>query len=192
MSYIDDAIDYEEFETSAKQQELEREILAEKALAYATAAHEGQLRDGGEPYIEHPRRVAALVKELFDSDPSVSIIAYLHDCIEDCDITYEDIKSRFGKLYADSVLLLTRQPSDSYEEYLSRIFSSDYYAAQRIKLCDRIDNVRSLSTCPDEKKVHKYIEETKALFLPITAQAEFKRFAEPLTAALEEAERRFL
>src|SRR6266403_537557 len=72
--------------------EKERILLA---LEFATAAHSGQKRRSGDPYITHPVAVAEYLMEL-RVDPDTVIAALLHDTIEDTDVTPAEIASNFG------------------------------------------------------------------------------------------------
>jgi GTP pyrophosphokinase len=66
-----------------------------RAFRFAYELHKGQYRASGEPYIAHPVAVAGLLRDLGGS--SVMIAAgFLHDIVEDTDITVEEIESRFG------------------------------------------------------------------------------------------------
>src|SRR5690242_20165150 len=72
--------------------------LVRRAYEVARAAHEGQLRDEGTPYIIHPIRVATLlVEELHNYSTHLICAALLHDVIEDSDITRKQIARMFGK-----------------------------------------------------------------------------------------------
>ena len=67
-----------------------------KAYIVAASAHDGQYRRSGEAYVFHPINVAMILAELgFDRDSIIS--ALLHDCIEDTEITYEEIQKDFGQ-----------------------------------------------------------------------------------------------
>lgn len=75
----------------------------ESALMYACTLHFGQIRKGnGAPYITHPMAVASLVAE-YGGDEDQVIAALLHDVLEDCDVTLEQIAMRFGQDVADMV-----------------------------------------------------------------------------------------
>ena len=71
------------------------------AFTYADAAHKGQLRKSGEPYIIHPLAVAEIVADLGLDVDSV-IAAMLHDCIEDTASTHEEIAKKFGASAQDA------------------------------------------------------------------------------------------
>ena len=82
--------------------DLDKELL-EKSFKFADKAHKGQMRSSGEEYIIHPLNVAAtLVKLRMDQD---SIIAgLLHDVVEDCDVTPEQIEESFSNEIAQIVV----------------------------------------------------------------------------------------
>ena len=77
------------------------------AFTYADAAHKGQLRKSGEPYIIHPLAVAEIVADLGLDVDSV-IAAMLHDCIEDTASTHEEIAKKFGASVAELVEGVTK------------------------------------------------------------------------------------
>jgi len=82
----------------------------EKAIAFATAAHEGQVRKyTGEPYVEHVIAVAELVAPHVPDD-AATIAAILHDTVEDCDVTIDEIQAEFGDRVAEYVWYLTKPP----------------------------------------------------------------------------------
>ena len=139
-----------------------------KALEFATKAHEGQYRTGGEKYITHPIRVAENVKKFKESselDMLISV-AYLHDTIEDTSTTYYDIVKEFGPGIASIVLELTTDEDMKNElgkkRYLQIKLKNMSSWALVIKLCDRLDNVSDMNKC-DQKFIEKYIDETKEI-----------------------------
>lgn len=82
------------------------EVIA-RAIGIACTAHVGQIRKyTGEPYIVHPIAVAALVREVTD-DPEVVAAAYLHDVLEDTEVTFEDLVAEVGPRVAAIVAQLT-------------------------------------------------------------------------------------
>jgi GTP pyrophosphokinase len=78
-----------------------------QAYRYADAAHLGQLRSSGEPYITHPIAVAALCAS-WKLDVQALMAALLHDAMEDCGITKADLIDRFGAPVAELVDGLTK------------------------------------------------------------------------------------
>src|SRR5690242_5896969 len=67
-----------------------------KAYAYAEKHHGGQYRKSGEPYILHPIQVAGIIVGL-QLDPNTVAAAFLHDVVEDTDVTIEDITLEFNE-----------------------------------------------------------------------------------------------
>ena len=107
----------------------------EQAISIASLAHEGQLDKGGEPYILHPLRVMMNIK-----DEKQRIVAVLHDVIEDTNVTDKDlILQGLDYELVNVILTLTRNKSESYDEYIDRI-SKDEFAIQ-VKLADLEDNM---------------------------------------------------
>ena len=74
----------------------------QKAYELAAKAHEGQMRQSGEPYIIHPLNVAIILAQL-ELDLETIEAGLLHDVVEDTDVTIEDIRAEFGDEVADLV-----------------------------------------------------------------------------------------
>ena len=142
-----------------------------RAYEVAHEAHTGQTRDEGTPYIVHPIRVAvSLVDELNLYSPTLICSALLHDVIEDSDITREDVARMFGEEIAEVVWLLTKLEEVRLSEYLARIEAAAHTGAPLVKLCDRLDNLRSVVHTPRLEKKHRYIRTTEDLYLPLAAR----------------------
>ena len=122
---------------------------AELAYKIAEKAHSGQFRRGGEPYFEHPKRVAARVKgfgEVFEA------AALLHDTAEDAGLTVEYLKSQgVNSEIIEVIFILTKKEGEDYFEYLKKV--KENVAAREIKIADMIDN---LSDSPTKNQVKKY------------------------------------
>lgn len=122
--------------------------LIEMAKKVATAAHEGQIRRRGDPYITHPARIAARV------DDRLKPIAWLHDVVEDTNITVADLRSiGFPAYIVEAVDLLTHRKSDSNEVYWKKILTNK--DAVSIKLEDIRDN---LASNPSDYAIQKYVK----------------------------------
>lgn len=140
--------------------------LEQKAKAFASEAHKGQYRkDGITPYIEHPKGVVSLLKENGVNDENILCAAWLHDTIEDCDITKEFLEREFNPEVARIVSLLTRDIGR--DEYLDRILNADY-AAQIIKLADVVYNSSSLFKGIEEKTVTRIVNDSRNLYLGLS------------------------
>ena len=144
--------------------------IVQKALEFATVAHEGQLRKyNGDPYITHPIRVSKTVADAGGSDNMIAA-ALLHDVVEDTDVTLDDICIKFGTEVADIVFWLTDVDLSKGNRKTRKALDRDRIAkasadAQLIKLADLIDNTSSIvENDPHFAKV--YLEE-KAKILAI-------------------------
>ena len=144
--------------------------LVRRARDFAAAAHEGQTRKyTGEPYIVHPIAVSELLAELGHPDEVVAA-ALLHDVVEDCGVSLEQIEAEFGPRVADYVEQVTdvSRPEDgnrARRNELDRLhLAKASPEGKSIKLADMIDNtktiVRDLSFAPI------YLREMRAL-LPV-------------------------
>lgn len=158
-----------------------------RAYEVAQAAHSGQVRDEGSPYIVHPVRVAlSLVDELNLFSPRLICSALLHDVIEDSDVTRTDVARMFDEQIAEIVWLLTKLEDVSLREYLARIEAAAETGAPLVKLCDRLDNMRSVVDTPSLAKKRRYIRTTEELYLPLAARTN-KYLHNELRRSLEEA-----
>lgn len=104
------------------------------SLAIKTAAegHYDQFDKGGRPYILHVLKVMHYLKS---EDDELNCIAVLHDTIEDCDVTFEQLdKLGFSERVIDGVKRLTKQRGQSSDEYLKSILSNQ--DACLVKICD--------------------------------------------------------
>ncbi|WNR44014.1 GTP pyrophosphokinase [Paenibacillus roseipurpureus] len=105
-----------------------------KAILIAAKAHDGQVDKGGHPYILHPIRLASKAQTM-----EQSIVAVLHDVVEDSDITLFDLKSAgFSQSIIEALDCLTRRTDESYEAFIHRIKLNSLAAA--VKLLDLEDN----------------------------------------------------
>lgn len=116
-------------------------MLEQKAKEFAAKAHAGQKYNSHE-YTYHLQAVANIAKELNLSEDIVAA-CWLHDTIEDCDVTYEDIEKEFGKKIADIVYAVTDGDGENRKErkantYPKILANED---AIYVKLCDRIANL---------------------------------------------------
>ena len=121
------------------------------AERFGSIKHKGQMRKfSGEPYFEHPKRVASIVKRFKKSHKLDQLIssAFLHDTIEDTNTTYEDLNKLFGSLVASIVKELSSDPEEikkvGKSQYLSDKMINMSNWALVIKLADRLDNVSDL------------------------------------------------
>lgn len=118
-----------------------------KALLLATKAHEGQIDLDGKPYILHPLAVGLKGK----NDAEI-IVGFLHDVIEDTTITAHGLRAQgFPSHIVDTLVLLTHDKNDSYEDYLRRIVESGNDTAIAVKINDLTHNLER--NAPDSNGV---------------------------------------
>lgn len=130
------------------------EQLLELAIEVATKAHAGQLDKGGNLYILHSQAVAASL----DSTEN-KIVAYLHDVVEDTNITLEDLeKMGFTYRIVNSIRILTKSKDISYDDYLKSVKKDSN--AWHVKMADIKHNM-DISRIPeptakDVARIEKY------------------------------------
>ena len=106
----------------------------ERAIAIAAAAHEGQVDKGGAPYILHPLRVMLRVNTLEER-----IVAVLHDVVEDCGISFDDLRNEgFSETVLMAIASVTKVPGESYEAFVERAAQNPI--GRVVKLADLEEN----------------------------------------------------
>jgi GTP pyrophosphokinase len=145
-----------------------------EAAEFGAAAHQGQKRLSGEPYISHPVAAAEILAELrLDADTIVAAI--LHDVIEDTPIAKEDIATRFGKDVAeivDGVTKLDHIRFKNREEAQAESFRKMLLAMVRdlrvilVKLADRTHNLRTIDSLAPAKR-RLIARETLDIYAPV-------------------------
>ena len=107
-----------------------KQSQSEKAYEIAKRAHLGQVDKAGEDYIKHPEKVASFVKT--DEERAV---AYLHDVIEDTELTLEELyKYGFSKEVLEAVDVITKKRGEDYQSYLNSVKKNKL--ARAVKLAD--------------------------------------------------------
>lgn len=151
--------------------------LIRKCYDFAEKMHQGVKRSSGEPYIIHPLNVAAtLVKLKMDVD---SIMAgLLHDVVEDCDVSPEQISEMFGQSVAQIVVGCTKISKIKFktkEESQAENFRKMVVAMAQdlrviiVKLADRMHNMRTLQYMTIEKQKAK-AQETLDIYVPLASR----------------------
>ncbi len=138
------------------------------AIDVSRSAHLGQTDKCGQPYWIHPFTVAM---NLFQNDPthiSCCIVALLHDILEDTDCSLDSLRKlvELTDEEAAALLILTREPNDSYDEYITKIINSQSYIALLVKIYDLMHNLDTNRfaqagidmTEKDKKRMDKYGE----------------------------------
>lgn len=162
-----------------------------RAYHFAEEKHAGVTRGTGEPYINHALRTARSVAE-WGAESDVIMAALLHDVIEDCGVTEDDIEKKFDSNVAeivDTVTALSDKDFDSTSGTLTKTqkdLLSDFKLQTKmtskallVKIADRIDNLNTLSGVKEEKRIPK-AEHTKAIIIPMARLAKADYLADVL------------
>jgi GTP diphosphokinase / guanosine-3',5'-bis(diphosphate) 3'-diphosphatase len=148
--------------------------LIEHAYSVARDAHHDQVRRSGDAYITHPVGVALVLADLGLDDVTIAA-ALLHDAVEDTPVTLEDLADDFGSDVAgivDGVTKLERIHFDSKEAQQAATMRKMLVAMAKdirvlvIKLADRLHNMRTIASLPQEKQ-ERIAQETIDIYAPL-------------------------
>jgi len=144
------------------------------AIEFSREAHQGQMRQSGDPYVSHPIAVARILAPLH-IDVQAIIAALLHDVVEDTEVTTGQVAENFGKPVAELVeglSKLDRIQFETREDAQAENFRKMLLAMARdvrvilIKLADRLHNMRTLGSVSREKS-ERIARETMEIYAPI-------------------------
>lgn len=147
----------------------EQITIIKKAYLFAKEKHEGQFRKSGEPYVIHPMNVALILTTIYADYETISA-GFLHDVLEDCDCTTEEMEEEFGKTVTklvQGVTKLSKIHFSTENEYLIDYYKkiivgmSEDVRVIIIKLADRLHNMRTLWAIPEDRqkvKAHEALD----------------------------------
>ena len=144
--------------------------MTKKAMMLMYDAHKDQIDKGGVPYVFHPMAVASNM-----TNEVSTVVALLHDVVEDTDITKQDLENEFGKEIAelvDGVTKLSKLKYASMEEQQVENYRKMFLAMGKdirvilIKLADRLHNMRTLKYLTRDRQIAN-ANETMELYAPL-------------------------
>lgn len=152
---------------------MDKTSLIEQAEAFSKQKHVGQKLVTGKPYFEHPKEVARILKE-WNLDKEVIISGYLHDCVEDCEVSLEEITKLFGGRVAYLVDGMSWiRGSDKTKDFDKTYKKFALYSKQEpvlilIKLADMLANLPNISE-PSHREwvVNKSYPRNMAFYIPL-------------------------
>ena len=161
--------------------------LIKDAYHFADLSHEGQMRKSGDPYIAHPLEIALFLSDLRLDEQTIAA-SLLHDVVEDCDVSLDELSGKFGPEIAklvDGVTKLTQldsrihdpigtlpygsdDPDNLYAESLRKMLvaMAEDIRVVLIKLADRLHNMRTLDALPKDKQ-RRIAQETLDIYSPL-------------------------
>ena len=167
------------------------------AFNLAEKLHNGQMRKDGTPYISHPVAVAKILAEL-DFDSEMIAAALLHDVVEDCGYTVEEIRQAFNENVAnivDAVTAIEENEASIKDIFYDENFKKDSLDDQTfnklisfgkqnklafyIKFADRLHNLRTIESFSEYKQVEK-VKETQKWIIPLAYLLKSKFFYDKL------------
>jgi GTP diphosphokinase / guanosine-3',5'-bis(diphosphate) 3'-diphosphatase len=162
--------------------EADRHLIC-KAFNFGYQLHQGQHRASGEPYIAHPVAVAGLLRDLGGSADMIAA-GFLHDVVEDTEITLNEVEAQFGpevRALVEGVTKLSSFNFLSKTERQAENFRRMFLAMAQdirvivVKLADRLHNMRTLEHLADEKR-RRIAQETRDVFAPLANRLGIWRF----------------
>lgn len=146
-----------------------KERRLEKTSSWVCKLHDGQVDKAGRAYVEHVLRVYQRVRETFpEASEDTLHAALLHDVIEDCDITADDLrKSHYSEGTIKIIEAVTKNPDDglTYAERIEHLAERGPVGAIQVKFCDLMDNndPERMKALPEEKAASLFKRYSRAI-----------------------------
>lgn len=163
------------------------------AYNFALKVHGDTRRKTGDPYITHPLSVAMILAEM-GHETDIIVSAILHDVIEDCNVSVEQLEKEFSRNISDMVNAVTKEsrrlsgdpeisPADlddlSDQKFRTEIRKKHNRKAVYVKCADRIHNLRTISVFSEEKQ-RKKAYHTRTVIIPIARAFHIHKLADKL------------
>lgn len=164
------------------------ESLIQKAYIFSKTSHGNQKRHSGDPYFLHPLAVAEILIDL-KLDQETIIAAFLHDVVEDTEVSLADIEKDFGENVAkivDGVTKLGKIESIPSNERMAENFRklalamSEDIRVLLVKLADRLHNMQTLSYVPSEEKRMRKAKESLDIYAPLAGRIGLNKIKDEL------------
>lgn len=141
-----------------------------KAMAFARESHNGVERKNGEPYIVHPLTMVSHAISLGIAEDTLLASLMLHDVIEDCDISLEELPVSDEIKHIVNMVTYRKPKLDKYKldaqtKYYNAIEGNR--VASLVKIIDRCHNVSTMAGAFTAEKIDEYIEETERFIMPL-------------------------
>ena len=153
---------------------VEERAMLTRAFEFASAAHKGQCRKSGEPFIIHPIEVSIILADL-RMDVETICAALLHDTVEDTAVTSQQVEDTFNeqvRQLVEGVTKITRIEVESLSDEQAATIRKMFVAMSKdirvivIKLADRLHNMRTLAALREDRRIFK-ARETLEIYAPI-------------------------
>lgn len=142
-----------------------------KVLPMVKKWHEGQVRKGKDavPYIYHPLMIACHALALGLDEDDIIATALLHDVVEDCDMTADELPVNSDVQNAVRLLTFKVEEGETKEEAKKRYYDNikDNRLATIVKVLDRCNNISTMAVAFSNEKMAEYIDETQEYVMPV-------------------------
>ena len=171
------------YQSDSGQDKSEDNDLICRAFNFAYQLHRGQYCKSGKPYITHPIAVAGLLRDLGGSSTIIAA-GFLHDVVEDTEVTPEEIEARFGvevRNLVEAVTKLSKYNFSSKTERQAENFRRMFLAMAQdirvivVKLADRLHNMQTLEHLNPQQQ-QRIALETREIFAPLANRLGIGRF----------------
>ncbi len=171
----DEFLSFEKFQETVLSYNSKANIdLLKKGYDYAEKKHQGQKRVSGENYIIHPLHVAYYAA-LLKMDEETLVSCFLHDVIEDSEVTKAELEFEFNKNIAEIVEACTKVSKIIFKDSKNENFKKMFIAMAKdfrviiVKILDRLHNMKTLRFLHPEKRL-MIAKETLEVYVPLTAR----------------------
>lgn len=128
------------------------------AVSVATEAHWNQEDKTGHPYIFHPLRVGMKLYFKYPLQQDLIVAGFLHDVLEDTDVSYKELQELFGGRVADLVQFVSKPKGMDYSFYINQLIKTNDQDVIKLKYFDMRDNIERLRFIKEEQTQKRLIK----------------------------------